>query len=740
MPDKTKTSNITFLSSHQPELADGEYVFSVEQNITAKNYVLGVATDEPAHHFAKTLTINVAGPKFSLAPSEIHSVFPPVGGSGDYQANFPTITLTRSTLPWERKPFDLYSGDASWLFLLMVDEDKKSYIQEGSKLITDADFPSDIFTNYGINKTDKLIDVKKPINCITVNAGAGIRSQIPKTLNRLKYLSYARIKSDENEEHAVIMSRCLPKAGKNTTMYLISLENLFDEDLTGNNHSKGNLKSVAAGRSFIYLHKWSFHSVKDQLYSFGMGNLNRIKQDDRLKSLDFSTIKDEDQVYSTKELFNTAITEITADVSLIKLLHNYCKLPGTTFHEVMSNLKNGVSVLRNPNTKPQSIESSGSVYLPLQIVENEMPFYDYALYRGALVAKPIKLNQAVFSKDSKLHITMDKLRSITSNGLPIFVDMTNGFIPQNGEELALSINNQKDLSYATAYEIGKLTALNDNDFSKAFYEWKHDVATAKQLNNMPANLQASHLAAMHQYDANKALPDSVKKKFDNWKLLIGLPARYLIPSPEMFPQESLRYFVIDKNWVNAFICGAFSIGHTLQADFSKELTNLILKDTDNYYGFILNSLAVQAWPDYELEVLAGATKFLVCNDSSSDLKRKQNLDSSTCIYIFDKKFDTLKFHLQSGKLHPGFMYENNTYLKDTLPDIIDIHEGDAFQTSPYNDFTDCLKNGVLQLSGNNSVINKFKLIFGQPLTVPQFNACMMEGTPEVVFTLGLASS
>ncbi|MBK9492147.1 MAG: hypothetical protein IPO07_27630 [Haliscomenobacter sp.] len=67
-------------------------------------------------------------------------------------------------------------------------------------------------------------------------------------------------------------------------------------------------------------------------------------------------------------------------------------------------------------------------------------------------------------------------------------------------------------------------------------------------------------------------------------------------------------------------------------------------------GFILNSLAVSVWHDYELDCTTSLS-------GNATALRKSNLDKFTHIYLFDGQISQLKFHLHPGKLHPGFMVE-----------------------------------------------------------------------------------
>lgn len=62
------------------------------------------------------------------------------------------------------------------------------------------------------------------------------------------------------------------------------------------------------------------------------------------------------------------------------------------------------------------------------------------------------------------------------------------------------------------------------------------------------------------------LPDAVRTWLGRLKLLYGVPIQYLVPDEGMLPPESIRFFYLDDNWVDALVDGAFSIGRTLSTD------------------------------------------------------------------------------------------------------------------------------------------------------------------------------
>ncbi|KAK2678592.1 hypothetical protein RAB80_007332 [Fusarium oxysporum f. sp. vasinfectum] len=99
--------------------------------------------------------------------------------------------------------------------------------------------------------------------------------------------------------------------------------------------------------------------------------------------------------------------------------------------------------------------------------------------------------------------------------------------------------------------------------------------------------------------------------------LAGVPAHYLIPDPSYLQPENLRFFHIDRNWVDALIDGALSLGNHFGTDedrvaIKKALNDYIGRTPDGMahrvqipaYGFYLRSDLVTMFPDLRVEVLS----------------------------------------------------------------------------------------------------------------------------------------
>lgn len=59
------------------------------------------------------------------------------------------------------------------------------------------------------------------------------------------------------------------------------------------------------------------------------------------------------------------------------------------------------------------------------------------------------------------------------------------------------------------------------------------------------------------------LPPDLERWLGRLKLLYGVPYNYLVPDERMLPPESIRFFYVDLNWLDALLDGAYSIGRNL---------------------------------------------------------------------------------------------------------------------------------------------------------------------------------
>lgn len=67
-------------------------------------------------------------------------------------------------------------------------------------------------------------------------------------------------------------------------------------------------------------------------------------------------------------------------------------------------------------------------------------------------------------------------------------------------------------------------------------------------------------------DLNADFPEAITEWLANLYLLNEIPLNYLVPDKNMLPNESIRFFVLDRNWLKALTDGALSIGRNTSRD------------------------------------------------------------------------------------------------------------------------------------------------------------------------------
>lgn len=70
------------------------------------------------------------------------------------------------------------------------------------------------------------------------------------------------------------------------------------------------------------------------------------------------------------------------------------------------------------------------------------------------------------------------------------------------------------------------------------------------------------------------LPVPLSDWLGRLRLLKGVPFNYLVPDERMLPPESIRFFYLDRNWIDALLDGAFSIGRNLTTTENAPTNNL----------------------------------------------------------------------------------------------------------------------------------------------------------------------
>jgi hypothetical protein len=196
-----------------------------------------------------------------------------------------------------------------------------------------------------------------------------------------------------------------------------------------------------------------------------------------------------------------------------------------------------------------------------------------------------------------------------------------------------------DVSYASAWQLGRLLALASPAFVaglRVFVE--HSENAAEFARRISAFLEL-HRSAFDDLRSTTApqpeqvrLTDELVQWIARLALLYPVPLHYLVPHPALLPPESLRFFHLDDNWVDALMDGALSIAVRTLADQERIVPRAELQTalsailyqyrsrlqrkqgqslpSEPYFkvpksGFLLRSTIVTDWPGVEVIAVTG---------------------------------------------------------------------------------------------------------------------------------------
>ena len=631
---------IKFESYHVPAMPTGHYSISS---------TLDVIKNVPTKLDEASIDLFVGGPRFYLAPDEIHAVFPPANSNGDFDNVLPHIELNRSTLPWERSTGS-NDNKLPWFALVLIEEDE---LADTEKVIGVSRKPWSKGGNQGLrsdfllleepgdepvkmDNSDKTPAPFPPAKVINFNRKF-LKSILPNEAD-LKLLCHLRLGTDQQGqkyERALMVCNRIPRAGRKAEVHLVSLEQY---------HGLRKAQVSEPTVELISLHSWSFSCPNEEEYRLSEINLKRI-QDKTLKSKLLNMIEPgvaREQMYRGKNSFISSLKETglfnkpndVKNKSALMDVLKACRIETETFKGLIDSLDKGL--MRVPNNKEST--SDGAEFFNLGAIPMA-----HGLRQGG--------KSVSWYHGPLLSTTLD----YQNLALPV----------RNSDELLIyeQLTGMLDVSYAAAWELGRLLVLGDQKISQQISQWK--TSHAREVAQVEDQLVFSHIPFMdsdfvHRKDG--PLDASLQKYFTDLALLKGLPFQYLVPHKSYTPMESLRFFKVDPVWLEALLDGAFSIGRVTKLDTKREIHAQAPPHQPKrpaMSGILLRSDLVSGWPSIQVDGYkkpSGKQALSEANRAKNLLPivRFEKLSSDFLIVIFAGDLKELDIHLPPQSLHFGF--------------------------------------------------------------------------------------
>lgn len=409
-----------------PPLRPGSYKVQANTSVQAKDI---------NETLSQSRFFDVVGPRFALSPADLGGVFPPRNARGPFEGTLPHIAIKRRTLPWERQIASNLPrpGNSSlpveypvpWLALLLF--------QEGEYTLTE-----DVPLENAVSPT-VFQGLGRPagVRVTTVEADANLVRDIMPSIEELQLLTHVRFVNKDDRElsvegsdgwFSVVVGNRLPTTGAKFRACLVSLEqrpDLVPVNPPGSNtpqpldiRFRPEMTGLLLDRNVIATHTLPTAHSKLVGTTFNRGLVDAVG-------------------FATDVESGRLVVQPKAKMIVLHSWHFTCEGEGT-FRGLMQCLD--VGMIGKPDKRNQpAITDTG--HLRMKVIDRA-GVEETAWYRGPLV--PFEL-------------TRDPLGPYHS------ADQARRASPETGAE---------DISYATAFEVGRLLAAADGRLAQELMQWR----------------------------------------------------------------------------------------------------------------------------------------------------------------------------------------------------------------------------------------------------------------------------
>ena len=206
----------------------------------------------------------------------------------------------------------------------------------------------------------------------------------------------------------------------------------------------------------------------------------------------------------------------------------------------------------------------------------------------------------------------------------------------------------------------------------------------------------------------------------NWltklRMLDGVPFQYIVPSEEMLPDNSIRFFHIDRNWLDALVDGALSVGNIdSRGPFADEDISIRQQDYQELMSALDNQ---EIFRDSYRAALSLITKggliqsFTLKTDESDDGTKKKHMayassksKASTYSYDVSKMLIEMLPDVQVGGNMTGFLLRSSVVRDYPGMEISAYHAPDVEMGKRHEAYTNSYRiDTVKQVRLSDSIL------------------------------------
>ncbi|MEL6970389.1 MAG: hypothetical protein AAFZ63_10100 [Bacteroidota bacterium] len=633
--------DIEFFDKIMPPLLAGDYDITLSQSL---DYGSGNES------FQKTQSFSVQAPRFKLPVADVQSVYPANGSTGKFEHKLPQIVMNKRALPWEHvlEPGD--NSGAPWMALLVFSGPEILTPQNSTNPPTEtfaASFPLGQVRNlnnggvlgpaishldYGQTdeETVSTIDISTDTFLSVVPHLAGAST----TVCELCSLAHVREVNMEHKEilkmthsgwFSVLVANRFPiNPDKPTKQYvhLVSLEGFKPYLEKGATFPHG----IVTVR-LISLYSWSFTSLPDHGESFSSFMLHLVSDDSEQNTdLEFRLPLDPAKAAKDNSPGKIASKALKSGYVPTSYSTRYGEKTMAWYRGPLSPVK--LDDFTKTSDSPHFTASSDAVIFDPTTGLFDMS-YSVAWQTGRLMA----LASQAFSTNlldwrRKINRIIDLLANLAEHDN--LVDFLKTYDGDINDWFHYQLITNKFLDYLLD-DFAKETAPNVNSNPVTFDNSAPTNTAApgnlpQQLKEELDKLMTSQVVIDLMHDIEGREYQNIVEWLARTALLYDVPFDHLVPNPKLLPIESIRFFYLDRSWINSMIDGAMSVGvrssrdsnyykatknlirdavYKLILEFRENLLGLPKSDNDPtdgvVSGFLLRSAVLTQYPGIEIK-------------------------------------------------------------------------------------------------------------------------------------------
>lgn len=639
-PNEANPSDVLHFHDHLvPALEAGHWKVRIDHSLETNGAALNVDGNGGEIPLFTEQEFIVSAPQIDLPAGAVAAQFPPPGGTGNWRDVLPHIVFSEGNLPWERS---MGRKNCPWMALLVFTDDELIADTANAVKSTVTTFEKFQQQQGHVLKGKFVPDanIPKDAPCTYIRMGIAKFKELAPRLAETEFLAHCRKAGTVNKAESnggdamfsvVVANRfpAMPDAGahepKKNIAHLVSLEG-WDEWLT-DTPDFGNKTEVA----MISLCSWTF-AVQEQHHTDFKGLAGKLTYP-----------RSEEE----KSLLRLPVSGYPShdDLTHKRIRAGFVPLP---YHSRTG--EETAAWYRGPFTPEPTEAMHWKEHIPsadaVTIYDRAQGVFDLSLATAWTMGRSLALADKNFAQHlyelrRKLHRVADQWLHRQSSA---FFNAAEPHQAMQHDHLFREM--EKLIAPGTLSEITGHVTIKKNDIAK-------ESVQPERKAPHPVAFAADEKLIAHLQQTAQEQDEEVAAWIAQLLLLCPVPFNHLVPDEKMLPDESLRFFYVDSNWVHALVDGALSIGTessretalhavlhpVLKASAGKKAAALRAQKTgaENtaqdtaapVCGLLLRSALVSGWPGL---TVAGRRN----NQPAVNTLRLERISSGIILCLFDE--------------------------------------------------------------------------------------------------------